>query len=120
MYILRPAPPRAGAFFCQVLEGMRGNRASDGCEVELEVWPRMPHAWHVGARLMPEAGAVIALHRRVRAGEVATGRRRVKLELQLPNLRWCRSSTASRNRLELHANRSLLVRTALTPPPALE
>ncbi len=26
-----------------------------GCAVELEVWPRMPHAWHVHARVMPEA-----------------------------------------------------------------
>jgi epsilon-lactone hydrolase len=26
-----------------------------GCEVELEVWPRMPHVWQVWARLMPEA-----------------------------------------------------------------
>jgi epsilon-lactone hydrolase len=31
-----------------------------GCEVELEVWPRMPHAWHVWARVMPEARAAIA------------------------------------------------------------
>jgi epsilon-lactone hydrolase len=31
-----------------------------GCEVELEVWPRMPHAWHVWARMMPEARTAIA------------------------------------------------------------
>ena len=31
-----------------------------GCEVELEIWPRMPHAWHVWARIMPEARAAIA------------------------------------------------------------
>jgi len=30
-----------------------------GCEVELEVWPRMPHAWHVWARVMPEARKAI-------------------------------------------------------------
>lgn len=30
-----------------------------GCEVELEIWPRMPHAWHVWARMMPEAHAAI-------------------------------------------------------------
>lgn len=25
------------------------------CEVDLEIWPRMPHAWHLFARLLPEA-----------------------------------------------------------------
>ena len=25
-----------------------------GCEVEIEVWPRMPHAWHLYARILPE------------------------------------------------------------------
>jgi acetyl esterase/lipase len=25
-----------------------------GCSVELEVWPRMPHAWHLFARILPE------------------------------------------------------------------
>jgi epsilon-lactone hydrolase len=39
---------------------MAGRMRAAGCEVELEVWPRMPHAWHVWARLMPEAGAAIA------------------------------------------------------------
>jgi epsilon-lactone hydrolase len=24
------------------------------CEVEIEVWPRMPHAWHLYARILPE------------------------------------------------------------------
>ena len=28
-----------------------------GCEIELEIWPRMPHAWHLWARIMPEAQA---------------------------------------------------------------
>ena len=26
-----------------------------GCEVQLEIWPRMPHVWHFYARIMPEA-----------------------------------------------------------------
>jgi acetyl esterase/lipase len=30
-----------------------------GCEVELEIWPRMPHAWQVWARIMPEARQAI-------------------------------------------------------------
>jgi epsilon-lactone hydrolase len=25
-----------------------------GCEAEIEVWPRMPHAWHLYARILPE------------------------------------------------------------------
>jgi monoterpene epsilon-lactone hydrolase len=24
------------------------------CEVEIEVWPRMPHAWHLYARILPQ------------------------------------------------------------------
>jgi epsilon-lactone hydrolase len=31
-----------------------------GCEVALEVWPRMPHVWHLFASMMPEAGRAIA------------------------------------------------------------
>ncbi len=31
-----------------------------GCEVALEIWPRMPHAWQVWARVVPEAQAAIA------------------------------------------------------------
>jgi acetyl esterase/lipase len=31
-----------------------------GCEVELEVWPRMPHIWHAFAPVMPEARQAIA------------------------------------------------------------
>ena len=31
-----------------------------GCQVELEVWPRMPHVWHVFAAVMPEARRAIA------------------------------------------------------------
>ena len=30
-----------------------------GCRVELEIWPRMPHAWHVWARIIPEAHTAI-------------------------------------------------------------
>jgi monoterpene epsilon-lactone hydrolase len=26
-----------------------------GCTVELEIWPRMPHVWHMFARILPEA-----------------------------------------------------------------
>jgi epsilon-lactone hydrolase len=31
-----------------------------GCHVESEVWPRMPHVWHLFAPVMPEASAAIA------------------------------------------------------------
>jgi len=31
-----------------------------GCQVEIEIWPRMPHAWQLWARVIPEAGAAIA------------------------------------------------------------
>jgi len=30
-----------------------------GCEVELEIWPRMPHVWHVFVPLIPEARRAI-------------------------------------------------------------
>jgi acetyl esterase/lipase len=30
-----------------------------GCEVELEVWPRMPHVWHLFVPLVPEASRAI-------------------------------------------------------------
>jgi epsilon-lactone hydrolase len=30
-----------------------------GCQVELEVWPRMPHAWHLYARILPEGRKAI-------------------------------------------------------------
>jgi epsilon-lactone hydrolase len=33
---------------------------SGGCEVELEVWPRMFHVWPMFARILPEARAAIA------------------------------------------------------------
>ncbi len=31
-----------------------------GCHVEIEVWPRMPHVWHLFAPVLPEAKAAIA------------------------------------------------------------
>jgi epsilon-lactone hydrolase len=31
-----------------------------GCHAEIEVWPRMPHAWHLYARILPEGRAAIA------------------------------------------------------------
>jgi epsilon-lactone hydrolase len=31
-----------------------------GREIEIEVWPRMPHAWHLYARLVPEGRAALA------------------------------------------------------------
>ncbi|HEY7665639.1 MAG TPA: alpha/beta hydrolase [Xanthobacteraceae bacterium] len=30
-----------------------------GCEVEIQVWPRMPHVWHLYARILPEARRAI-------------------------------------------------------------
>jgi acetyl esterase/lipase len=31
-----------------------------GCDVEIEVWPRMPHAWHLFARIIPEGRRALA------------------------------------------------------------
>lgn len=31
-----------------------------GCEVELELWEKMPHVWHLYARLVPEARRAVA------------------------------------------------------------
>jgi epsilon-lactone hydrolase len=30
-----------------------------GCDVEIDVWPRMPHAWHLYARIVPEGQVAI-------------------------------------------------------------
>ncbi|HLX18190.1 MAG TPA: alpha/beta hydrolase [Bradyrhizobium sp.] len=30
-----------------------------GCKVEIEIWPRMPHAWHLYARILPEGRKAI-------------------------------------------------------------
>jgi monoterpene epsilon-lactone hydrolase len=38
-----------------------------GCRVELEIWPRMPHVWHLFAPVMPEARRAIE-----RIGEFVT------------------------------------------------
>jgi epsilon-lactone hydrolase len=38
-----------------------------GCRVELEIWPRMPHVWHLFAPVMPEARQAI-----VRIGDFVT------------------------------------------------
>ena len=30
-----------------------------GCEVEIEVWPRLPHGWQLYARILPEGRQAI-------------------------------------------------------------
>ena len=32
---------------------------SAACAVELEIWPRMPHVWHLFARIVPEGRQAI-------------------------------------------------------------
>jgi epsilon-lactone hydrolase len=39
---------------------MAKNMRAAGCHVELEVWPRMPHVWHLLASVVPEAAKAIA------------------------------------------------------------
>ena len=39
---------------------MSDNMRQAGCRVELAIWPRMPHVWHLLAPLVPEANAAIA------------------------------------------------------------
>jgi acetyl esterase/lipase len=39
---------------------MAGRLRVGGREIELEVWPRMFHIWHMFARILPEARAAIA------------------------------------------------------------
>jgi monoterpene epsilon-lactone hydrolase len=39
----------------RMVEGMQ----AAGCRVELEIWPRMPHAWQLFAPLLPEANRAI-------------------------------------------------------------
>jgi monoterpene epsilon-lactone hydrolase len=48
---------------------MADHMRSAGCSVELEIWPRMPHVWHLFAPVLPEArraivrvGAFVAEH----------------------------------------------------------
>jgi epsilon-lactone hydrolase len=39
---------------------MAKNLRAAGCHVEIEVWPRMPHVWHLFAPVLPEATRAIA------------------------------------------------------------
>lgn len=39
---------------------MAENLQAAGCRAEIEVWPRMPHVWHLFAPALPEAGRAIA------------------------------------------------------------
>lgn len=39
---------------------MAARMKAAGCDVEVEVWPRMPHAWHLYARILPEGREAIA------------------------------------------------------------
>jgi len=41
-------------------ERMAAHMRNAGCDVTLEVWPRMPHVWHAFAPMMPEARRAIA------------------------------------------------------------
>ena len=41
-------------------ERMAERMRAAGCDVTLEVWPRMPHVWHAFAPMMPEALRAIA------------------------------------------------------------
>jgi len=41
-----------------------------GCDIEIEVWPRMPHVWQLYARIVPEGRDAIErigmfLHRKL-------------------------------------------------------
>jgi len=39
---------------------MAENLRAAGCRIEIEVWPRMPHVWHLFAPVLPEARQAIA------------------------------------------------------------
>ena len=39
---------------------MADNMRRAGCQVELQIWPRVPHVWHLLAPILPEARAAIA------------------------------------------------------------
>jgi monoterpene epsilon-lactone hydrolase len=39
---------------------MADNMRAAGCQVELEIWRRMPHVWHLFAPILPEAHRAIA------------------------------------------------------------
>src|SRR5712691_4019948 len=38
---------------------MAEKQRAAGCDVELEVWPRMPHVWHLFTPVLPEARQAI-------------------------------------------------------------
>jgi acetyl esterase/lipase len=38
---------------------MAEKMAAAGCQVTVELWPRMPHVWHLLAPVIPEAGAAL-------------------------------------------------------------
>jgi monoterpene epsilon-lactone hydrolase len=39
--------------------GMADRMRSCGCDVEIDVWPSMPHVWHLYARILPEGRLAI-------------------------------------------------------------
>jgi acetyl esterase/lipase len=39
---------------------MAENLRAARCQVQIEVWPRMPHGWHLFAPVLPEARTAIA------------------------------------------------------------
>ena len=39
---------------------MADNMRRAGCQVDLQIWPRVPHVWHLLAPILPEARAAIA------------------------------------------------------------
>jgi monoterpene epsilon-lactone hydrolase len=39
---------------------MAAHMRAAGCRVEMEIWPRMPHVWHLFAAILPEARRAIA------------------------------------------------------------
>jgi epsilon-lactone hydrolase len=45
---------------CDDAVRMADKMRRDGCHAEIEVWPRMPHCWHLFAPVMPESGRAIA------------------------------------------------------------
>jgi acetyl esterase/lipase len=38
---------------------MAASLKAAGCKVEIEIWPRMPHAWPLYARILPEGRKAI-------------------------------------------------------------
>jgi acetyl esterase/lipase len=57
-----PALIQAGSdeILCDDAVRMAEKLRAAGCEVELEVWERMPHVWQLYARLLPEARHALA------------------------------------------------------------